>query len=286
MKKAPLVEAMLKRAGQTTRLTPSPFVGRGSPCSTSTSMIGLVHPMMKKMLALSGAMVVASSLFLASPASAEANGVEQTQATRLRLGGPYHGADSTPSDCGSIAWKDVGTNGDDSPIDSNDRALVAEVCDGDFAEAYTRRSLRDRDLDTLKNVSFDYKTSTITGAGQVYIFLYLKDGTVLYLDPAHCSKPISSTWSRADFTGETDAGDCTIYDSAGTAYTSDGTRSALEVFSDANPDAVVSITDLVFSGFDDPSHTYIVDRIALGTNRLFNYSNLLAVNCKNLEARC
>ncbi len=236
--------------------------------------------MYRKILAVGAA--VALTLVTAGSASAEGNGGATTNATKLRLGGPYHGADSTPSACGSIAFKDVGTNGNDSPIDSNDRALVADICSGDFAEAYTNRALQNRNLATLKNVSFDYLTSTITGAGQVYIFALMTDGAVVFLDPAHCTAPIqsSSTWSRADFTGETDLGACTVYDGASVPYTSNGTQSALQVYEAAHPGSIVSITDMVFSG------SATVDRVAIGTNKLFNFSPVKAISCQFNEVRC
>jgi hypothetical protein len=185
----------------------------------------------------------------------------------------------------------VGNNGDDSPIDANDRALVATICDGEFGEAYSQHSLNVKtQLSTVRNISFDYKTDTITGAGQVYILLVLADGNYLFLDPAHCSRPIGSGyWSRADFTGTKALGACTVYDASTpqVAYTSDGTHSALQVYALTNGDTSVSIAD--FGYFDYPgtgTHTYVVDRIALGTNRLYNYSNTRAFPCSYNETRC
>jgi hypothetical protein len=244
--------------------------------------------MIRKITVLIAGILVLGVL-TAGVALAEANGPITNAANRLHLGGPYHGADNSVSDCGSLSWRDVGTNGKDSPIDTNDEALVANICPGDFAEAYTNRSLRiDTPLADVQNISFDYRTATITGPGQVYIGIVLKDGTILYADPYYCNHPISgsSTWSRADFTGTTAAGACTIYDSNSVAWTSDGAQSALDVYATAHPDAVVSYTFMGFFNTTGSTVTYVVDRIALGTNRLYNYNNRHAVYCGNSEAKC
>jgi hypothetical protein len=243
--------------------------------------------MIRKILVLlTGALVL--GVFTAGMAFAETNGPLTNDANRLHLGGPYHGSDNSVSDCGSIRWRDLGANGADSPIDANDHALVASICPGDFAEVYTRRSLRiDTPLADVKNISFDYKTATITGAGQVQIVIVLKNGTYLYADPVYCSYPLGGgTWSRADFTGTTAAGECTIYGSDGSVSTSDGTHSALEVYALAHPGVEVSLTFMGFFGQSSGQVTYVVDRIALGTNRLYNFDNRHAIYCQFDEARC
>lgn len=236
---------------------------------------------------LTGALVL--GVLAAGPALAEGNGALTNAANRLHLGGPYHGSDNSVSDCGSLRWRDLGTNGADSPIDTNDHALVASICTGDFAEVYTKKSLRiDTPLADVKNISFDYKTATVTGPGQIYIGIVLKDGTILYADPYYCNQPISgsSTWSRADFTGTTALNQCGIYDSNGVEWFSDGSQSALDVYAAANPGAEVSYTFLLFTGQASGQVTYVVDRIALGTNRLYNFDNRHAIYCQFDEARC
>jgi hypothetical protein len=242
--------------------------------------------------ALAGLGAAALIVTAAAAALGEGSGTTQNSYNRLHLGGPYNGEDNSPAGCGSIAWQDVGNNGDDSPIDSNDRALVAVICDGDFAEAYSNNSLNiNRPVGSVKNISFDYRTNSVTGAGQVYILLVTTDGNYLYLDPAYCSRPIGGgAWSRADFTGSKTG--CAFYDLGGTRYEANGTETALQVYQDAHPGDQISLADMVFSNPSDgpgnpgPSAAYYVDRIALGTNRLYNYSNTRAFGCNFNESRC
>ncbi|MEA2509738.1 MAG: hypothetical protein QOG21_1820 [Actinomycetota bacterium] len=228
-------------------------------------------------------------LSVAGTAFAEGNGTTVNSDNKLRTHAYMDDGTGNyvTSTCSTIGWKDMGQNGKDSPIDTNDHALVATICPGDFAEAYTTRSLNiNKAPGDVKNISFDYLTSSITGAGQVYIAAVMNNGTILYLDPTYCSKTISSTWSRADFTGTTTAGACSAYDSNGNLYTSNGTENVLQVFQDANPGVLLSYTFMGFFGVTSTTTTYVVDRIALGTDKLYNYSNGKAFQCQGSEARC
>jgi hypothetical protein len=240
-------------------------------------------------MAFAGLGAAALLVTAAGAASAESNGTHQNNYNKLRTE-VLHG-DNSPSSCGSLSWQDVGANGDDSPIDANDRALVAEVCDGDYSDAFSNNSLNiNRPVGSVKNISFDYRTSTIVGAGEVYIGAVLSTGDVLYLDAAHCNRPIavSSTWSRSDFTGTTALDACTIYENGAVPYSSDGTHSALQVYGSSHPGVEISYTFIGFFDFPDtdPSHTYVVDRVGLGTNRIYNYSNTRAFGCSFNESRC
>lgn len=222
----------------------------------------------------------------ASPAVAEGNGSPVNNYNRLNLGGPYND-DTSPAGCGSIVFGDVGTNGDDSPLDTNDRAITATVCNGDFAEAYTNASLNiNRPVGQVKNISFDFQTASIPGAGLVQIVLITTTGHYLYLDPQYCQRPIGSGFiSRADFTGTTALGACTFYEDGATPYTSDGTQSALKVYQAANPTANISYSFMGFFAVG-ADHTFVVDRVALGTNRSYGYRTTSAFGCKFNESRC
>src|SRR3954454_22065135 len=109
---------------------------------------------MKKSLAIAAA--VALTILSAGSASAEGNGTTQNNYNKLKTFVYANGA-GDPSTCSSVAWKDVGNNGDDSPIDANDHALVVDLCDGEFGEAYSQHSLNVKTMiSTIKNLSFDY----------------------------------------------------------------------------------------------------------------------------------
>lgn len=85
---------------------------------------------------------------------------------------------------------------------------------------------------------------------------------VIYLDPAHCSNPAPTGggWVEANFTG--DLTDCSIFDSMGNQYTSDGITSAWDMIV-ADPiyaDAKVWFAYLIQ---DATVGTNYVDRIML-----------------------
>lgn len=192
---------------------------------------------------------------------------------------------SSPSTCSSQVFRVT----QDSPIDSNNHALLATICAGDYAVAFTDASKNGLGpLGGVLNLSFDYLTSSITGARQVRIEVTLSNGDGLHLDPASCSKPFSvtgGTYSRADFSGTAVAGACSVSDSHGATFTSNGTESALQVYADGHPGVTVSSTLIKFFDSTTSTHTYNVDRIALGTGYLYNYSKLRAVVCTT-ESSC
>jgi hypothetical protein len=174
-------------------------------------------------------------------------------------------------------------NGDDSPLDSNSKALVVHTISNDLAaydyvEVTTKASLNiNQPASQIKNLSFDAYKAALQGGSpriEVYFTNPLTDGsTHVAIDALNCQQEISSTWVRADATGRTAAG-CTIYTSKGTPYSSDGTHTAWQNLVAANSDAVVAFTFLVV---DEPSSQtgvdYRVDRIALGTGKYYNNGN-------------
>jgi hypothetical protein len=69
---------------------------------------------------------------------------------------------------------------------------------------------------------------------------------------------------------------CTIYDSTGKSYSATSTSSALQVFQQQNPDAIVDYTFLGVFGVDG-TKDYHLDRIRLGTPYTYDYSKVYAV---------
>jgi hypothetical protein len=197
---------------------------------------------------------------------------------------------------GSFAkWVRFPANGDDSPLDSNSKALVVHTISNnlsayDYVEVTTKASLNiNTPADQIRNLSFDaYKAALQGGSPRIVVYFAnpLVDDNSPYvaIDAINCQQAISSTWVRADATGRTSPG-CTIYTSNGTPYTSDGTNTAWQNLVAANPGAVVAYSFLVF---DQPSSQtgtdYRVDRIALGTGKVYNASNS-PVACTT-EAAC
>jgi hypothetical protein len=228
-----------------------------------------------KVLTVGGAVAVLV-IGVAGPASAaEGNGSPVNAANKLRT----ENQGTTLSRFKTI---------DDSPADSNSHALVINVDQtGDAAFVYTNKSSPNNlpglnvSPGALKNVSFDYDTTHDPGSG-LRINVLLADDSVLFLDPNTCSTPYpSGNWARADFTGNHT--DCTItYNADGSTYSATATENALQVFADTHPGLKVWQTYVISDG----AGTYVIDRLALGTNYLYNTSQTRAVNCSNNEAKC
>jgi hypothetical protein len=213
-------------------------------------------------------------------ANAEGNGVPVGPNNKLRVEA-LNGTTNMHSDCSTIGFKGVAS---DSPIDTNSRAFVTHVCNGDYTDAYTNKSIAlSKPVADVKNLSWDERADT-TGAGAPRISVIFVNGDVAYLASSTCSRPfaVDSSWARADFTGGKH--DCSFTvsgDTAGT-YAADGTNSAWAVYAAANPDQVVIETFLIF---DEPGD-YTLDRIALGTNHLYNFRSTYAVPCQGSESIC
>ena len=193
-----------------------------------------------------------------------ASAATQTQWQRLRTD-VYTCTDGTtcdtyidPATDGSFAhWVAFPKNGDDSPLDANSSALVVHTPANDtagnydVAEVFTRASLYlDKPAAQIKNLSFDaYKPALQGGSRRIDVVfenpLNSDGSSYVAIDAINCQQTLSSTWVRADATGQTSPG-CTIYTSNGHAYSSDGTNSAWSNFVAANSDAVVAYTFMVF----------------------------------------
>jgi hypothetical protein len=220
---------------------------------------------MKRALAVFA--VVGSTVMLLGANTAQA-------ATSKRL----HFDTCTSSD--SIGW----ARGTDSPLDGNHQSLASTVSAGGCAEAYSfRTGIEGQNVQDVRNLSFDYLASEATGHGgapRISVIMRDTNGTgavhIAYLTgtPDKCGTPIAAdpTWYRADFTGDTTAGECKFYDSDGMVYTSDGVQSAWDLFATAHPDyVVVNADDPIFGGgagagaflVEDEAGTYHVDRLAI-----------------------
>lgn len=192
------------------------------------------------------------------------------------------GADNSPSECSTIGWQKVNT---DSPLDTNSRALVTHVCEGDYTDAYTNRSLEiNQSVGDIKNLSFDVRTADI-GAGAPRISVLFNNGDIAYLSAQYCQNPLAAsggTWSRADLTGA--VANCGFYVTGATGglYEADGVSSAWDVYAAAHPSQVVSYDFVVF---DEPGD-YAIDRVSLATDKLYNTRRDRAFDCSMDENAC
>lgn len=231
------------------------------------------------------------TLFAAGSAQAENRGTYQTNPDNWVHKADYTyinaTGESVPSDRSRIYWT---RHGSDSPLDANNRHLRAVIAgpdadgNGDFAEFYTNRSLDINKLvGDVNNLSYDERTDT-TGAGAPRISVVFTNGDVAYLASNTCSTPITvgPSWSRADFTGATSGCSFDVSGSTSGNYIADGTHSAWDAYVTAHPNQRVSYTFLVF----DEAGKYNVDRVSLGTNRLYGYADKYAVNCLHDESVC
>jgi hypothetical protein len=176
----------------------------------------------------------------------------------------------------------------DSPIDTDSKALHISVVTDACVEAYTKASLRiNEPVAEVTNLSFDFREppgGTVTG-GSPRLSIILDNGDVVFADANNCNRPIpvsGGTWGRADFTGflSTDA-PCTIYLNGAIPYANTPTMSAWQVFAAANPGR-----ELVYDFFiTDIPGEYWIDRISLGTGKLYGKNNKPSGNCPT-EASC
>ncbi len=210
-----------------------------------------------------------------------------TAATALADGnivGVNHVLEKETGGTASAGWQ----RGSDSGFDQNTRRLHANVpADGSsYFAVYTERSLNiNKPLLNVQNLSFEFSENAHVGAGAPRISVILKGGGTLYLSAFYCNQNNGITglqgpsWGRADFTR--DLTDCSIFDSNGAEYSADGSRTALEVYDAAHPGAVVSEAFLV----GDEAGKYNLDRIALGTGRMYVRSFHSAIRCAS-EGAC
>jgi hypothetical protein len=236
-----------------------------------------------RQLTVLGAVALSAVLipFTAGSALAEGNGTTVQAPNKMKFDANV-GADDSPSNCSTIAWQKVNK---DSPLDTNSRALVTHVCVGDYTDAYTKRSLNiNQNVADVKNLSYDFRTNGI-GAGAPRISVLFANGDVAYLAASTCSNTLAASggvWSRADFTGAVDNCAFNVTGTTGGLYQADGTSSAWDVYAALHPSQVVHSDFVVF---DEPGD-YMLDRISLGTTKMYNTSALRAVSCGMDENVC
>ncbi|HEY7525048.1 MAG TPA: hypothetical protein VH720_15475 [Candidatus Limnocylindrales bacterium] len=186
---------------------------------------------------------------------------------------------------GSHSW--VKTS--DSPIDTDNKALHIVVPTDGCVDAYTKASLKiNRLVGDVTNLSFDFREpaagGTVTG-GSPRISILLDNGDVMFADANNCNRPIpvsGGTWGRADFTGGLEAdGDCTIYLNGVIPYSNTATESAWDVYAAANPSRAI-VYDFFIT---DIPGDYYIDRISLGTGKLYGKNNSPSGNCTT-ESSC
>ena len=178
--------------------------------------------------------------------------------------GPTRALRLQSSDTGSAQWQ---YNRSDSPADTDHGRLklaVAEQDGDDYALAWADGTgVRGKAVTAVRNLSFDFLTTTYVGAGAPRISVDLDiDGDTDYDQSAflaafHCQAPYAaSNWARADFTGRTTAG-CSIFVGA-EQFTSDGVSSAWALMAAAHPNWTVLDAYVVM---DEIGQSFI-DRLA------------------------
>jgi hypothetical protein len=186
-----------------------------------------------------------------------------------------------------VKWQ----SGADSRYDSNQRRLHSVVPAGSYFAVYTQASLNlNRPLVDVENLSFEFSENSHVGAGAPRISVELDNGATLFLSANYCNHPTPTivgsgpsggtpVWGRSDFTRYTT--NCSIFDSAGTEYAADGTHTALKVYEASHPD-VDALRSYVVG---DEEGRYNLDRISLGTHRMYVRSFHSAVRCPS-EGSC
>lgn len=177
------------------------------------------------------------------------------------------------SDTGIVSWQSPRF---DSPRDPNSSRLGVHVLrqDGDdYVIAYSKCSGAENKLvGQIRNLSFEFlnqtgEPSVHVGAGAPRYSVDIDaggDGSYDYsafLSGFYCDEPMAENtkWSRADFTGRTLAG-CSIFVN-NVQYTSDGVKSAWQLYAEANPtDKVIGIGPAYL--VMDEDGTAFVDRLA------------------------
>lgn len=166
---------------------------------------------------------------------------------------------------GVHVWHD----GADSPRDKDSRALFLHVETGEYVAAYSAKSLHiNKSAESVRGLSFAFQTSKHVGAGAPRISVKFGDGTYGFLSANYCNHPIAgSDWSRASFTGMVN--NCSIWVN-GTEYAADGTRTAMQVYADANPGQVVKQAFFVA----DEEGDYRIDQLRLGAGIVYTDGNV------------
>lgn len=193
-------------------------------------------------------------------------------------------------DTGIITWQAPRV---DSPRDANKARLAVSVLmqDGDdYAGAQGKcTGIEHKLLGQVRNLSFDFENETANpvhlGAGAPRYSVEVDTNgdfvtdTVAYLAASYCTSvlPEDTRWSRADWTGRTQAG-CSLFIGA-EQFTSSGTQSAWALLALAHPSWQVVAAYLVV----DEEGTTFVDRLAF-QNEMFTDPGFVQ-SCTN-EAMC
>ena len=194
-------------------------------------------------------------------------------------------------DTGIITWQ---TPRVDSPKDANSSRLAVSVLrqDGnDYAGAIGHcTGIEGKLAGQVKNLSFDFLNDSSepavhigAGAPRYSVELDSTGGNVAdtyaYLSAYYCQSvlPEDTRWSRADWTGRTQAG-CEIFVGSET-FTSDGVNSAWKLLALAHPGWAVVQAYLVM----DEEGTAFVDRLAF-QNEMFTTATVIQ-NCST-EQMC
>ena len=189
-------------------------------------------------------------------------------------------------DGGPASWQSV----QDSPLDSNSRAFVARLprLPGPDVHVFVG-TLNSLDLDVpvtkVKNVSFDVDAGRRIADESPLMLLVFDNNDLALLPASTCRAPIAagtSDWVRADFTGARTGCSFEVRGDTRGTYAADGTRSALAVYAAAHPERVITSSYLTFTQVGN----YAVDRIAFGTDLLYNYGPARAYRCNGSESRC
>jgi hypothetical protein len=193
-------------------------------------------------------------------------------------------------DTGIITWQSPRV---DSPRDANTARLALSVLmqDGDdYAGAQGHcTGIEGQLVGNVKNLSFDFENTTANpvhigaGAPRYSVEIDSTGGsvtdTVAYLSAYYCQAvlPEDTRWSRADWTGRTQAG-CSIFVGS-EQFTSDGVKSAWALMAAAHPSWAVVQAYLVM----DEEGTAFVDRLAF-QNEMFT-APFIVQKCTS-EAAC
>ena len=235
-------------------------------------------------LILVGAVALVATVAGSAYAEADGRPVERRNVMLLEtdhyVDGVGQSGDASPDS--RFRW--VGT-ANDSPTDTNSRALKASIADTgagghDFVQAWTRKALRlHTPVSDVQNISLEVRGTPT--AGRVRVGIRLDNNAYTLVDVSECLEavPGSTTWKRADFTGATSGCALTIF---GTTYEADGVHSAWQVYAEAHPQR--ELLGIVLR-IDGPG-MFLLDRIALGTNRMYNLRTDWAVRCGHLESSC
>lgn len=245
--------------------------------------------------AIAVALAAAFSLSLALAGTASAAPPNERHRLMVETGVPL------PCPGARHQWLTFNSPGNtDSPLDSNIKAWRLIIPEGCYVQGATWASL---DLNIpvaqVKNLSFEWRTPSGTPPGSVgggsprlNAFVGIGNNTTtiqLSMDAENCRRNIAGsggTWARSDFTGfKSTAAPCTIYnanDPDGPRWVNTPTKTAWQVFAAAHPGATLGHVDITVSGH---AGTYYVDRLSLGTGRLYANGNLPSKPCTT-EGSC